>query len=61
MYLHYLNCTRALLRAIGFDSADGTFDGRVKVSVTDTERLKKLQAKLLDMPGGWTVERVDEG
>ena len=49
------------MRAISFDSADGTFDGRVKVLVTDTEHLKKLQAKLLDVPGVWTVERVDEG
>ena len=48
-------------RAISFDSADGTFDGRVKVLVTDTEHLKKLQAKLLDVPGVWTVERMDEG
>ena len=49
------------MRAISFDSADGTFDGRVKVLVTDTGHLKKLQAKLLDVPGVWTVERVDEG
>jgi GTP pyrophosphokinase len=49
------------MRAISFDSADGTFDGRVKVLVTDTEHLKKLQAKLLDVPGVWTVERADEG
>ena len=49
------------MRAISFDSADGTFEGRVKVLVTDTGHLKKLQAKLLDVPGVWTVERVDEG
>lgn len=49
------------MRAISFDSSDGTFEGRVKVLVTDTGHLKKLQAKLLDVPGVWTVERVDEG
>ena len=49
------------MRAISFASADGTFEGRVKVLVTDTGHLKKLQAKLLDVPGVWTVERVDEG
>ena len=49
------------MRAISFDSADGTIDGRVTVLVTDTEHLKQLQAKLLDVPGVCTVERVDEG
>jgi len=29
--------------------------------VTDTDHLKQLQAKLLDVPGVWSVERVDEG
>ena len=41
---------------ISSDSADGTFDGRVKVLVTDTEHLKKLP----DLPGVWTAERVNE-
>ena len=49
------------MRAISFDSSDGTFEGRVKVLVTNTEHLKQLQAKLLDVPGVWTVERADEG
>ncbi len=29
--------------------------------ITDTEHLKKLQAKLLDVPGVWTVDWADEG
>jgi GTP pyrophosphokinase len=49
------------MRAISFDSSDGTFEGRVKVLVTNTGHLKQLQAKLLDVPGVWSVERVDEG
>jgi len=49
------------MRAISFNSSDGTFEGRVKVLVTDTDHLKQLQAKLLDVPGVWSVERVDEG
>ncbi len=49
------------MRAISFDSSDGTFEGRVKVLVTDTGHLKLLQAKLLDVPGVWSVERMDEG
>ena len=49
------------MRAISFNSSDGTFEGRVKVLVTDTDHLKQLQVKLLDVPGVWSVERVDEG
>ena len=49
------------MRAISFDSSDGTFEGRVKVLVTNTDHLKQLQAKLLDVPGVWSVERVDKG
>lgn len=48
------------MRAISFDSSDGTFEGRVKVLVTNTDHLKQLQAKLLDVPGVWSVERMDE-
>ena len=33
------------MRAISFNSSDGTFEGRVKVLVTDTDHLKQLQAK----------------
>ena len=49
------------MRAISFNSSDGTFEGRVKVLVTDTSHLKQVQAKLLDVPGVWTVDRADEG
>ena len=49
------------MRAISFNSSDGTFEGLVKVLVTNTDHLKQLQAKLLDVPGVWSVERVDEG
>ncbi len=49
------------MRAISFNSSDGTFEGLVKVLVTNTDHLKELQAKLLDVPGVWSVERVDEG
>ena len=31
------------------------------VLLPDTDHLKQLQAKLLDVPGVWSVERVDEG
>ena len=50
-----------LISAISFNSSDGTFEGRVKVLVTDTSHLKQVQAKLLDVPGVWTVDRADEG
>ena len=49
------------MRAISFNSSDGTFEGLVKVLVTNTAHLKQLHAKLLDEPGVWSVERVDEG
>ena len=48
------------MRAISFESKDGTFEGRVKVLVHDTEHLEQLRAKLLNVNGVWSVERGDE-
>ena len=44
--------------AISFSKINPTDTSLV---VTDTDHLKQLQAKLLDVPGVWSVERVDEG
>lgn len=45
------------MRAISFESKDGTFEGRVKVLVDDTRHLGQLQTKLLNVQGVWTVDR----
>lgn len=46
------------MRAISFESRDGTFEGRVKVLVDDTRHLGQLQTKLLSVEGVWTVDRL---
>lgn len=48
------------MRAISFESKDGTFEGQVKVLVHDTEHLEQLRQKLLNVNGVWSVERGDE-
>jgi len=45
------------MRAISFESKDGTFEGRVRVLVDDTRHLGQLQTKLLNVQGVWTVDR----
>lgn len=48
------------MRAISFESKDGTFEGRVKVLVHDTDHLQQLRKELLEVNGVWSVERGDE-
>ncbi len=48
------------MRAISFESKDGTFVGRVKVLVHDTDHLEQLRKELLNVNGVWSVERGDE-
>lgn len=48
------------MRAISFESKDGTFEGRVKVLVHDTDHLQQLRNELLEVNGVWSVERGDE-
>ena len=48
------------MRAISFESRDGTFEGRVKVLVHDTEHLEQLRQKLLNVNGVWSVDRADK-
>jgi GTP pyrophosphokinase len=45
------------MRAISFESKDGTFEGRVRVLVNDTRHLSQLQDKLRNVQGVWTVDR----
>jgi GTP diphosphokinase / guanosine-3',5'-bis(diphosphate) 3'-diphosphatase len=49
------------MRAISFESRDGTFEGRIKVLVSDLEHLNEVKGKLLAVEGVWTVDRMDEG
>ena len=48
------------MRAISFESKDGTFEGRTRVLVHDTTHLQRLIDKLLLVPGVYTVTRLDE-
>ena len=45
------------MRAISFESKDGTFEGRVRVLVNDTRHLSQLKDKLRNVQGVWTVDR----
>jgi GTP pyrophosphokinase len=49
---------RVNMRAISFESKDGTFFGRAVVLVHDTMHLAELQDKLRSVPGVLTVDRA---
>jgi GTP pyrophosphokinase len=49
---------RVNMRAISFESKDGTFFGRAVVLVHDTVHLAELQDKLRSVPGVLTVDRA---
>ena len=49
---------RVNMRAISFESKDGTFFGRAVVLVHDTAHLAELQDKLRSVPGVLTVDRA---
>jgi GTP pyrophosphokinase len=51
---------RVNMRAISFESKDGTFFGRAVVLVHDTVHLAELQEKLRSVPGVLTVDRAVE-
>lgn len=47
------------MRSISFDSKDGVFEGTIMVFVHDTKHLRKLMAKLKQIPGVINVARIE--
>lgn len=47
------------MRSISFESNDGIFEGKVMAYVQDTDHLQQLIAKLRDVEGVRSVERID--
>ncbi|QQR85458.1 MAG: bifunctional (p)ppGpp synthetase/guanosine-3',5'-bis(diphosphate) 3'-pyrophosphohydrolase [Flavobacteriales bacterium] len=47
------------MRSISFESKDGIFEGKVMAYVQDTDHLQQLIAKLRDVEGVRSVERID--
>jgi GTP diphosphokinase / guanosine-3',5'-bis(diphosphate) 3'-diphosphatase len=47
------------LRAIGFDTDNGTMRGRIKITVKDTDHLDSLMSRLAAIKGVYQVHRVE--
>ena len=47
------------MRSMSIDSADGIFEGNIKVFVRDKDELEKLCIRLKDLEGIQSVTRTD--
>ncbi|HEX4887595.1 MAG TPA: bifunctional (p)ppGpp synthetase/guanosine-3',5'-bis(diphosphate) 3'-pyrophosphohydrolase [Luteibaculaceae bacterium] len=47
------------MRSISFESYDGIFEGKIVLYVNDTDHLNRLTSELRNIPGIYSVERVE--